>query len=674
MPLDIDKFKSLCESPLFHEGPIVLFIWDNSENWPVISVSENVARIFGHAPTAFISGQLQYASLIHEEDISRVFEEVTHFSSQGDITTFSHQPYRLKCADESYKWVHDSTLIIRDGEKITHYIGYISDISEFKALEALNKKRSEELLEYQALLESYKVAIDESSIVTKTDIKGVITYANENFYKVSGLSKEKVIGKTHAIIRHKDNPSSLYKELWETILAKKVWKGILKNRSVYGPYWVDLCIVPILDIKGDISEFIAIRHDVTQMILQKAKLDEAINTDLLTGLGSRYKLNHDIVHSDNPILAIVDIDDFSQINDFYGHEKGDEVIKGVGEIFVKFLNSYALKIYHLQGDEFVFLGSNYDCDAFLETMNELADLIAIKQAISIGDDEIFVRVSIGVSTEDRDKLLSSADMALKVAKRDRKMVVHYNQELSLNQEYKNNLHWTHRLKIALENDAITPVYQCIVNNITQKVEKFESLVRMIDDGELVSPYHFLEISKQTKYYSSITKVMLEKTFEYFKNREEEFSINLTVEDIRNVSTCKYIITLLQRYSIGQRVVFEIVESESIENVKEVVTFIQEVKAFGCKIAIDDFGTGYSNFNYLLQLKADIIKIDGSLIKNIVTSKDTQAIVSFIVEFAKKMGMQTIAEFVEDEEIYNSVKALGVDYSQGYYFCKPKLSI
>ena len=113
-----------------------------------------------------------------------------------------------------------------------------------------------------------------------------------------------------------------------------------------------------------------------------------------------------------------------------------------------------------------------------------------------------------------------------------------------------------------------------------------------------------------------------------------------------------------------------VESESIECFEEVEQFIGKVKSHGCKIAIDDFGTGYSNFEYLLKLKADYIKIDGSLIKNIDTHKETELVVSIIVEFAKKMGMKTIAEFVENESILNKVKELGIDYSQGYHFSPP----
>ena len=195
---------------------------------------------------------------------------------------------------------------------------------------------------------------------------------------------------------------------------------------------------------------------------------------------------------------------------------------------------------------------------------------------------------------------------------------------------------------------------------------------MIDeDGATIAPFYFLDISKKTKKYFDITKLVIAQSFEMFKTNEIEFSINLSVMDIAEPQILDYIVMMLQRYSIGSRVVFEIVESEYIENFNIVTSFIDEVKKYGCKIAIDDFGTGYSNFEYLIKLKADYLKIDGSLIKNINTDYNAFLVVSTIVEFSKKLNMQTIAEFVENEEVFKIVQQLGIDYSQGYYFSTPK---
>ncbi len=235
--------------------------------------------------------------------------------------------------------------------------------------------------------------------------------------------------------------------------------------------------------------------------------------------------------------------------------------------------------------------------------------------------------------------------------------------------------WTLKLKKALENDRIVPYYQAIFNINTNKIEKYEALVRLIDeDGSIVSPFYFLNIAKKSKQYLKLTKQVIKKSFEYFKDKDYEFSVNLTLEDIKNKNISSYIIEMLKEYKIASKVVFEIVESEGIEDFDQINNFLDRARELGCKIAIDDFGSGYSNFEYLIKLNADYIKIDGSLIKDILIDKSNQEIVVTIIDFAKRQGFKTIAEFVSNEEIFNKVKELGIDYVQGYYISEPNPNI
>lgn len=524
-----------------------------------------------------------------------------------------------------------------------------------------------------SFLKSHQLAMDESSIVSKADLKGNITYVNDNFCKVSGYTKEEVIGKPHSLLRHPSNPKSTFVNLWETIKAKKVWKGILQNQGKHSDYWVDISILPILDNDNNIVEYIAIRYDITKMIHQQEVLDSAANTDTLTGLGNRYKLNNDIKNSINPALAILNIDGFSQINDFYGHENGDIVIKNLGIYLDKLKNDKNYTLYHLQGDEYVLFNQNVDKQKFIDKITQITALVSTAPII-LDSEEIYLNLSTAISFESKEKIHTTADMALKIAKKENKNIVVYSDLISLNDQYQNNMKWAKKIKDGLEQDKFTPVFQPIVNNKTKKWEKYEALVRLEDDGKLVSPYFFLEISKKTKHYTGITKVMLKKSFEMFKDRTEEFSVNLTIEDILNEDIKTYIFDMLEEYQIGNRVVFEIVESESIENFEQIAVFIEKIKSHGSKIAIDDFGTGYSNFEYLMKVKADYIKIDGSMIKDIDTNTDAQMVVSTIVEFAKKMNMKTIAEFVETQSVLDKVNELGIDYTQGYFYSEPKRDI
>jgi PAS domain S-box-containing protein/diguanylate cyclase (GGDEF)-like protein len=537
---------------------------------------------------------------------------------------------------------------------------------------------SEKLADNFAFLESYRKSVDVANIVSTTDVNGIITYVNEEFEKTSGYTKDELVGKSHRIVRHPDMKKETFKKLWDTIQSGQSWHGIIKNRKKDGGYyWADSVVSPVFDKNGGIKEYISIRRDITELVEQKDELHRLANYDAVTGLGSRNKLQADIDADKNPTVALVNINRFSQINDFYGHRFGDLVLKKFAKNLQKISAKYfenEFTLYRPNSDEFILLVDSNEPNIVENIEKVLNDVEAT--AIKIGNEEVDINVSCGVSFEPKQSLLLTADMALKVAKKENKTYVVYSSEKSLNTVYENNIKWTSKLKDAISNDRIVPYFQPIVSNESLAYEKYESLVRMIDDeGNVISPFFFLDIAKQTKQYSTLTKIMIEKSFAAFADRSESFSINLTAEDIQDVSVAEFIAQKLREYpTIGNRVIFEIVESESIESYDEVIAFIDKAKHMGCRIAIDDFGTGYSNFEYLVKLKADFIKIDGSLIKNIVTSKEAQVVVSIIVKFAHEMGMKTVAEFVEDEDILNRLQKIGVDYSQGYHFSPPVATI
>ncbi len=543
-----------------------------------------------------------------------------------------------------------------------------------KNLELLVVKKTEELQHNLAFFKSYKRAMDESSIVSKSDLNGFITYVNEKFCEVTGYSKEEVIGRPHSLVRHPDTDSSIFKELWSVIRAKGIWKGVLKNRKKDGGYyWVDISIMPILDENGDISEYIAIRHEITELIAQRETLEKIAITDSLTDLYNRYKLMHDIESMANPSIAILDVERFREVNDLYGEAFGDKILQELAKSMTNIVEYKSKnRLYHLQADVFAIVNLSLQKDEFTSCIQKLIEEIE-KITYKVDDKEIMLQLSAGVSFEE-DNLFITADMALNNAKKNRANLLVYNEEYNLDSQYENNIKYTNIIRNAIESDNLVPYYQAIVNNKTGKWEKYESLVRIVDENKnVISPFYFLSIAKLTKYYETLTKIVIQKSFDTFHYSDKEFSINLTVKDIMNVNIQQYICNLLESYDIQHRVVFEIVESESIENFDEVIMFIDKVKQHGCKIAIDDFGTGYANFNYLLKLRADYIKIDGSLIKDLETDQNAKVLVKTIVNFAKELNILTIAEYVQNKEVYEILKEMGVDYSQGYYFSEPTAS-
>jgi diguanylate cyclase (GGDEF)-like protein/PAS domain S-box-containing protein len=525
-------------------------------------------------------------------------------------------------------------------------------------------------------LQSYKDTIDRNLIVTRTDIEGKITFANENFYRVSGFKPEEVLGYTHQIIRHPENSHALFKKMWDTILSKQTWQGRIQNKNKKGEtYWVETTIAPILNNNNEIVEFLAIRNDISQLLQQQEELTKLLYFDHLTNIHNRNALYKDLKQTRELSLLLINIDSFSQLNDLYGEKMGDKILKQ----FSTFLLSYVLEnenisLYRLGGDEFVLLLNNQKP---LSVVNIAKDLVSNvnKAPLSIDELVISLSITIGVSLEENLLLLSTANMALKIARRSKKNIVVFSNEISLNDEYEKNMKWIKEIKDAIKHDRIIIYYQPIVNNEDNTITKYETLVRLIDkQGNVISPVHFLEIAKKAKLYKELTKIIIRKSFKAFEHNTYDFSVNITIEDILDPEIRSFIVDTLQEYDISKMVVFEIVESESIENFEEIENFIIEVKSYGCKIAIDDFGTGYSNFEHLMRLQADFIKIDGSIIREIVYNKRSELITSVIVAFAKKMGIKTIGEYVESKEINDKLIDLGVNKSQGYYFDKPQATL
>ncbi|MDN5042959.1 EAL domain-containing protein [Aliarcobacter butzleri] len=541
-------------------------------------------------------------------------------------------------------------------------IFFILKLKEFKKLKKENH-----------ILKQYNEATKDSNIISTSDLKGNITYVNDKFCEVSLYNYEEVIGKPHSIVRGEED-DEIFQQLWETIKNKKAWYGVLKNRKKNGEfYWVDINIRPILNEKNEIIEYIAIRHEITNLVLKTEELKRNLRLDSLTNIGNRYKLIEDVSKSVNPCISILDIVSFSDVNDFFGYKTGDNVLKIVARKIEELLiDKENYKVYRDHSDTFCIVAENEDRDKFIKNIDEISKTIA-KVPIVIKSRELYVQLSYVFSFESKENLLETANIIKRYSHANKNIII-YDKALELEKDYEKNIFWTLKIKKALDEDKIVPYFQPIYNLKTSKIEKYEALVRLIDGNNVISPYYFLDISKKSKQYLQLTKTMIQKSFDYFRDKDFEFSINLTFEDIKSEYISSFIIELLKEYKIGHRVVFEIVESEEIDNFRKINEFFVTIREYGCKIAIDDFGSGYSNFEYLAKLNVDYIKIDGSLIKDILINKSSQNIVSMLVNFAKGQKVKTIAEFVSNKDILNKVRELGIDYVQGYYIKEPIASI
>jgi len=552
-----------------------------------------------------------------------------------------------------------------------------------KALLAFNTM-SEKLNENISFLDGYKTAIDNSSIVSKTDLQGIITYVNKMFCDVSGYTEKELIGRSHNIIRHPDMPKSLFEDMWKTIKAKKIWKGIVKNMSRDGTtYIVNATVLPILDRNGKTIEYVAVRHNITELEKSKEEIKKQ-RTDLLTGLPNRNQLVNDLKTAIKPVIFYLNIDDFSGFNEFYGSDIGDSVLINLAKILEKLKETKHFTLYKFQSDQFVLLFqegylANINFQVFFEDLIE-----KIEHQIATLQLENQNRVSISVTSgaasyyahDNYQNLILYANIARKKAQLSHKKFLLFDHSMRKSEDYAQNIEWINKIKEAIAENRVVTYYQPIIDNKTEKIVKYETLVRMLDkEGNPVPTWTFLEIAQKAKLYPQVTKIVIEKAFQAFEEFPEyDFSINLTIDDILSKEITEYIYHKLENYPNSHNVIFEITESEEVNDYKIINHFIEDVKKYGVKIAIDDFGSGYANFEHIMNIDADFIKIDGSLIKNIDKDNNARIITEAIISFSRKLERKTIAEFIHNEDIFKIVKELGADYSQGFYFGMPSAII
>jgi len=392
--------------------------------------------------------------------------------------------------------------------------------------------------------------------------------------------------------------------------------------------------------------------------------------DHLTNLPNMYKLRDDLDKKESFSLIIFNVDNFATINNYYGFLAGDYVIEELAILLKKILNTH--NVYRISGDEFAFVYDEemyfYDLKEHLQSLyNQMKDIV-----IEYKSKKIFIDFTLASSSNgDNRNIFSKVFMALKHAKETRAPFWIYEDKMNFECNYERDILLGELVREAIGEYRIIPYYQAIVDTKTSKLKKYECLARLVDkDGKILPPLTFIPIAKRIKYYNIVTKTIINKSFETFETIDFEFTINLSIDDIINKEMFEFIMNKLKNSTIANKVTFEILESDAIEDFVKVDRFINEVRRYGSKIAIDDFGSGYSNFSYLTKIRADYIKIDGSLVKDIDTDKSSLIVVETIVEFARKLGIKTIAEYVHSSEVMDIVKDLGIDYAQGYYIDEP----
>ena len=392
-------------------------------------------------------------------------------------------------------------------------------------------------------------------------------------------------------------------------------------------------------------------------------------TDPITRLPNKQQLINDLesAYYDEFILVLISIDNYQKIQNVYGYKIADKIVVKCSIFLKNYLkNSNAFKLYKTSKNHFALFYKNIDKKTLKDLQNSIEN--------NYDDFELLVSIGTSSTSNINKKLekLQEANIAIEVCNEKKLDICIYEEglakDITLN---KKNLQTVKIIRDALKNDDVVIQFQAIYNNFKNKIDKYETLVRIKKDDKLIYPNDFISIAKDIKKYKALTKIVIDKAFEYFQDKDYEFSINLTLEDINDKEIKSHLFKQIQKYNISEKLVLEIVESEAIEDIEEFKEFLKDVKSHGCQVAIDDFGSGYSNYEYIVKLSEyiDYVKLDGSLIKTLHKDPKVHVLVGSIKFICDTLQIKLIAEYVEDLELFDYVKSMGIDYSQGYYIGK-----
>jgi EAL domain-containing protein (putative c-di-GMP-specific phosphodiesterase class I)/GGDEF domain-containing protein len=422
---------------------------------------------------------------------------------------------------------------------------------------------------------------------------------------------------------------------------------------------------------------------ITKVIPEVEKSDRSFTTSKKTIVDHREVISE---YKGVAIVSLLDIVAFDDINILYGYETGIRIVKTIENLIADTLNSlkedglftkhgidrFSYELFHVYADKLcLFIKNDFNHRLLEVIIKQLLTKISNHKFIISQESHIHLNVTFGATKADSSVSLIYAEKALKEAKRTHNSYI-FHDSTSGNK----NEHLIHKVYETLidniKEEKVTPHFQGIFDVNSDTVPyKFESLMRLMDrDGRVLSPVVFMEKSKEYRLYTQLMSQMIDKVFRVMENNDVAMTLNLSYIDISNPELCDVLIDKVKKMKIGRRLTVEIVESEQIEDIEMINEFIFSLKKLGVLIAIDDFGSGFSNFDNIVKLDVDYVKLDGSLVSKIHDEK-YRIILENMVKICRDLGIKTIAEYISDDSISRLAKSIGVDYLQGYHLHKPE---
>ena len=545
----------------------------------------------------------------------------------------------------------------------------------------------------QLLVESesrYRDLVETShDLIWTTDAIGRFTYVNNGSHDIFGLPPSTLIGR--CFFDFESRPSHISNRRFLSTLRKH---GEIKDYLTHliASDGTDRWVGINARVSSDGGQVVGLRgtaRNVTEQHKAALQVEYLATHDSLTGLPNRVSLQRDLEEAmdngEKGAILQLDIDNFKVINDNHGHRVGDQLLVSVGSILSDLVTDQEASVYRLGGDEFAI----HMPDALRNDIQSLAEqaLHALRRftpQVPAGRDVSPLTASIGIAMypfqgNEFATLLTNVDIAMYQAKTDGKnrYVTHDTNSEEIRSTHR-RVQWTQEIRGALDEDRLAIYSQpasCLTNS---EIRPEELLARIIDrNGELILPDQFIAVAESLGLAQDIDLRVVEKTLKYLATAEKsdgerQYFVNLSVTSVSDPYWIRRFHTLLSKSTVNlSELVFEITESAAMSNVEMTQNLIRQLRELGCRCALDNFGVGFSSFFYLKRFDVDYLKIDGSLIRELVSDEASRLFVRSLCDVAKGLNKHVIAEWVETPEVLALLKPLGVGFAQGYQIAHPK---
>lgn len=639
--------------------------------WQSSDVLDQVFGIDSSYPRT-VSG---WKNLIHPDDRAMMEDYLNNYVL-GRHQAFDKEYRIIRHNDQVVCWVHGlGNLKFDDEGNIVSVHGTIQNITP--------RKRSEETL----LKLSLAVEQSPNSIVI-TDLNASIEYVNSTFTSVTGYSQNEVLGQNPRILQSGKTPMSTYTDMWAHLARGELWHGELINRRRDGSEYVEsVTVSPVRQTDGRITNYLAVKQDITENKKAAQSIEMLAHFDQLTGLPNRsrlvdrFKYARSLAQRNGESLAVMflDLDHFKNINDTLGHSIGDQLLMEVATRLKQSLREEDT-VSRMGGDEFVLIIPGANAAAAAKVASKLIE--AISRPWQFEQHELIATPSIGIAIypndgEDFETLSKNADTAMyRVKKENRNDFRFFTPEMQATSV--RTMQLSNALRHALQRNELMVHYQPQISMQDGRIVGAEALLRWTHpELGAISPAEFIPIAEENGQIIQIGEWVLRTATQQLKNWIANglppmvMAVNLSAVQFHQANVTEVVNGIIDEAGLPHHLLeVELTEAVAMHNPLAAIEVMNKLHESGIRMSIDDFGTGYSSLNYLKKFKVYKLKIDQSFVRDITDDPDDKAIVTAIINMASSLGIHTIAEGVETSGQLAFLRLQGCNEVQGYYFSKP----